>query len=310
MGRTNSTAVTEFVLVGFPAVPQLQIFLFTLFLAVYIFTITANVAIISVVKLEPHLHRPMYFFISNFSFLEMWYTTAFIPKMMADLMTGHKTISVQSCIAQFYFLFLLAATENFLLALMSYDRYVAICNPLRYTSILTYRVCAELAISCWVGGILAPLMPAVWMSSLYFCGPNEIDHFYCDFAPLLTLSCTDASLSERSFYILAWCVIWSCFLFTMVSYVYIISTVLGITSNTGRMKAFSTCGSHLVVVSIYYGAVIFMYIRPTARARFHTDKVVSVFYSFVTPVLNPIIYSLRNKEVKKALRRTVGRRKD
>ncbi|XP_029437381.1 olfactory receptor 6F1-like [Rhinatrema bivittatum] len=301
MERDNNTLVTEFILVGFTAIPQLQIVLFSIFLAIYIFTITTNVIIISTVRAEQHLHKPMYFFISNFSFLEICYTTTFIPKMMASLVTGNKTISVQGCIIQFYFIFGFGAAVNFLLAVMSYDRYLAICRPLHYTTIMTSRVCGYLALFAWTAGLFAPLMPAVWISTLYFCGPQNIDHFFCDFAPLLKLSCTDTSLVEFTFFTFAWSIILSCFFFTLVSYVHIISTVLRIKSPFGRQKTFSTCTSHLAVVSIYYGSVIFIYIRPTARTRFHWDKVVSVFYSMVTPLFNPIVYSLRNQEVKKAL---------
>ncbi|XP_030043836.1 olfactory receptor 6F1-like [Microcaecilia unicolor] len=301
MRRRNNSSVTEFILVGFTAIPQLQIVLFILFLAIYIFTITTNAIIIGTVRAERRLHKPMYFFISNFSFLEIWYTSTFIPKMMAGLVTGNKTISVHGCIIQFYFIFAFGATVNFLLAVMSYDRYLAICHPLRYTTIMTNKVSDYLALFAWTAGLFAPLMPAVWISTLSFCGPQNIDHFFCDFAPLLNLSCTDTSLVEVIFFTFAWSIILCCFFFTMVSYIHIISTVLRIRSPFGRQKTFSTCSSHLAVVSVYYGTVIFMYVRPTARTTFHLDKVVSVFYSMVTPLFNPIVYSLRNQEVKKAV---------
>ncbi|XP_029437563.1 olfactory receptor 6F1-like [Rhinatrema bivittatum] len=301
MERGNHTFVTEFILVAFTVIPQLQTVLFTIFLAIYIFTIITNAIIIRTVRAEKHLHKPMYFFISNFSFLEVCYTSTFIPKMMAGLVTGNKSISVQECLIQFYFMSEFGLTVNFLLAVMSYDRYLAICRPLHYTTIMTSRVSGYLALFAWTAGIFSPVMPTVWISTLYFCGPQDIDHFFCDFAPLLKLSCTDTSLVEIIYFIFAWTIILSCFFFTLVSYVHIISTVLRIKSPFGRQKTFSTCTSHLAVVSIYYGTVIFIYIRPTARTTFHSDKVVSVFYSMVTPVFNPIVYSLRNQEVKKAL---------
>ncbi|XP_029437688.1 olfactory receptor-like protein OLF1 [Rhinatrema bivittatum] len=307
MGRANNTFVTEFILVGFAAIPQLQIALFVIFLTIYIFTITTNLLIIGTVRAEQHLHKPMYFFISNFSVLEICYTNAIIPKMMVGLVTGNKSISVQGCIIQFYFVSDFSVTLHFLLAVMSYDRYLAICRPLHYTTIMTSRVCGYLALFAWTAGHFAPFMPAVMVSNLYFCGPQNIDHFFCDFAPLLKLSCTDTSLAEVTYFAFAWSVILCCFFFTLVSYVHIISTVLRIKSPFGRQKTFSTCTSHLAVVSIYYGSVIFIYIRPTARTRFHWDKVVSVFYSMVTPVFNPIVYSLRNQEVKKALAKVLYR---
>ncbi|XP_029437382.1 olfactory receptor 6F1-like [Rhinatrema bivittatum] len=305
MGRGNNSAVTEFILVGFTVIPQLQTAFFILLLSIYIFTVTANVIIISTVRAEPHLHKPMYFFICNFSLMEMWYTTALIPKMMAGLVTGNKAISVQDCIAQFYFIFGFGAAVNFLLAVMSYDRYLAICHPLHYTTVMTSRVSGYLVLFAWTAGLFAPVMPAVWISTLYFCGPQDIDHFFCDFAPVLNLSCTDTSLVEVTFFMFSWTIILGCFLFTMVSYAHIISTVLRIKSPFGRQKTFSTCTSHLAVVSIYYGSAIFMYVRPTSRTTFSWDKVVSIFYSMVTPLFNPIIYSLRNQEVKKALRKVI-----
>ncbi|XP_030042511.1 olfactory receptor 6F1-like [Microcaecilia unicolor] len=307
MKQGNDSTVTEFILVGFTDIPQLQIVLFILFLGIFIFTVSANVIIISTVRAEPSLHKPMYFFISNFSFMEMCYTTALIPKMMAGVLTGNKFISVQSCIIQFYCIFAFGAAINFLLAVMSYDRYLAICHPFHYMTIMSNAVCGYLASFAWTAGLFAPVMPAIWISTLYFCGPQKIDHFFCDFAPVVNLSCTDTSIVEITFFIFSWTIILGCFFFTMISYVHIISAVLQIQSPFGRQKTFSTCTSHLTVVSIYYGTAIFMYVRPTARTTFHWDKLVSIFYSMVTPLFNPIIYSLRNQEVKKALRKVISR---
>ncbi|XP_029436749.1 olfactory receptor 6F1-like isoform X2 [Rhinatrema bivittatum] len=303
----QSRKFTYFLLLGFSSTRDPQIFLFILFLLFYLLTITANLLIITVVRAEPHLHKPMYFFISNFSFLEIWYTTVTLPKTLNSLLTGDKAISSIGCIAQFYFIFFLGATQHFLLAVMAYDRYLAICNPLRYSTIMTNSVCSQLVVGSWLVGCLSISLPAALMSQLLFCGPNKIDHFFCDFAPLLKLSCTDTSINEVIFSVVAWTVILGCFLVTMVSYICIIITILRIPSSVGRQKAFSTCASHLTVVSIFFGTVIFMYIRPKAKDSSHVDKVISVFYSVIIPLLNPMIYSLRNKEMKDALKKAVNK---
>ncbi|XP_029436748.1 olfactory receptor 6F1-like isoform X1 [Rhinatrema bivittatum] len=307
MTAAHVSNVTEFLLLGFSSTRDPQIFLFILFLLFYLLTITANLLIITVVRAEPHLHKPMYFFISNFSFLEIWYTTVTLPKTLNSLLTGDKAISSIGCIAQFYFIFFLGATQHFLLAVMAYDRYLAICNPLRYSTIMTNSVCSQLVVGSWLVGCLSISLPAALMSQLLFCGPNKIDHFFCDFAPLLKLSCTDTSINEVIFSVVAWTVILGCFLVTMVSYICIIITILRIPSSVGRQKAFSTCASHLTVVSIFFGTVIFMYIRPKAKDSSHVDKVISVFYSVIIPLLNPMIYSLRNKEMKDALKKAVNK---
>ncbi|XP_030042232.1 olfactory receptor 11L1-like [Microcaecilia unicolor] len=307
MTDAHVSNVTEFLLLGFSNVRELQILLFVLFLLFYLLTITANILIITVVRTESCLHKPMYFFISSFSFLEIWYTTVTEPKMLTGLLTGNKTISSISCIAQFYFIFFLGATQHFLLAVMAYDRYLAICNPLRYSTIMTNSICGQLVVGSWVVGCLSISLPAALMSRLVFCGPNMIDHFFCDFSPLLKLSCTDTSLNEIIFSVVAWTVILGCFLVTMVSYICIVITILRIPSSVGRQKAFSTCASHLTVVSIFFGTVIFMYVRPKAKESSHIDKVISVFYSVIIPLLNPMIYSLRNKEMKDALKKAVNR---
>ncbi|XP_029435359.1 olfactory receptor 1361-like [Rhinatrema bivittatum] len=301
MSGSNKSFVTEFILLGFSVTPELQPLMASLFLFMYLLTIAANLLIIGVVRLSRQLHTPMYFFIGNFSFLEIWYTSVTVPKLLAGLITGNKTISVHGCIAQFYLLFVFGSTENFLLAVMAYDRYLAICNPLHYATVMTGIVCICLAVGSWVAGLLAPLMPAILISMSVFCGSQEIDHFYCDFPPLLRLSCITNPLNEVVFFALACIVILGCFVSIMVSYAYIISAILRISSSVGRQRAFSTCASHLAVVGIFYGSLIFMYIRPSASHSSQLDKVVSVFYCVVTPVLNPVIYSLRNKEVKNAL---------
>ncbi|XP_069057865.1 olfactory receptor 6F1-like [Pleurodeles waltl] len=301
----NRTLSNKFIIVGFEVVREIQIFLFSLFTTMYILTIGSNMLIITVVKFTRTLHKPMYYFLSNFSLLEILYTTVTVPNMLVALLTEKKTISVPNCLAQFYFLFGLGASENCLLAVMAYDRYVAICNPLRYITIMTSKTSGHLATGAWVSGMFAALPPALWISSLSFCTPNEIDHFFCDYAPLLKLACQDTSVGEFTFLVVAWSVILGCCLLTMISYIFIIHSILRIPSTEGQKKAFNTCASHLTVVSIFYGTVTFMYIRPNSNIRFALDKVVSIFYCVVTPLLNPMIYSLRNKEVRDAVKKTL-----
>ncbi|XP_029437392.1 olfactory receptor 11L1-like [Rhinatrema bivittatum] len=301
----NNTVVLEFMLVGFPMTRKQEVVVFTIFLLIYVLTISANILIITLVRVSRCLHKPMYFFLSNFSFLEIWYTSVTVPKMLADLVSTKSTISRNGCILQFYFFFFLGAMENYLLAVMSLDRFIAICYPLRYPAIMNERACAQLAGGAWIISCMSPLLPAVSMSQLSFCGPRVIDHIFCDFSPLMKLSCTRNSISEISFMLIARAVILGCFALIMVSYIFIILTIMRMPSTAGRQNAFATCASHLTVVFIYYGTVIFIYVCPTVQESIHLNKVVSVFYAVVTPLLNPIIYSLRNQEVKAALKRAI-----
>ncbi|XP_040275629.1 olfactory receptor 11L1-like [Bufo bufo] len=306
---TNHSSVTHFILLGFSLSKQTQLFLFILFLIIYSMTLMSNLLVITLVTFQRSLHKPMYFFIGNFSFLEMWYTTVTVPRMLKDLGTGNKTISSIGCISQFYFLFSLGATQHFLLAIMAYDRFLAICFPLRYTNLMCRSTCGKLAAASWIAGWLSISLPAAMMSRLVFCGPNIMDHFFCDFSPLLQLSCTETWLNEIIFSAVAWTVILGCFFFTFMSYISVVTAILRIPSSIGRQKAFSTCASHIAVVGIFFGTVIFMYIRPKAKNSSPIDKVVSVFYSVVVPLLNPMIYSLRNKEMKNALWKAVNKLK-
>ncbi|XP_003224593.2 olfactory receptor 6F1 [Anolis carolinensis] len=303
MESVNRTVVKVFTILGFPGSPQLRMLCFTLVLFTYILTITANVVIISVIKANRKLQRPMYYFLGNFSFMEIWYTTSTVPKMLESFLVGGSSITVTGCIAQLYLFFALGSTECFLLATMAYDRYLAICRPLHYPALMTLQLTTWLVIAAWVGGFLAPLVPIVLISQLSFCGPKEIHHFFCDAGPLLRRSCGNTILSSTLVSVLASLVILSTCLLTMVSYTFIISTILQIPSVTGRQKAFSTCGSHLAVVVIYYSTVIFIYVRPISPFASDLDTVASVFYAVVTPLLNPMIYSLRNKDVKEALKK-------
>ncbi|XP_061448031.1 olfactory receptor 6F1-like [Rhineura floridana] len=307
MESTNRSVVKAFVILGFPASPQLRMLFFTFALATYILTVTANIIIISTIKANRKLQCPMYYFLGNFSFMEIWYTTSTVPKMLESFLVDGSQITVAGCIAQLYLFFALGSTECFLLATMAYDRYLAICRPLHYSTLMTLQVTTWLVTAAWVGGFLAPLLPIVLISQLSFCGPKEINHFFCDAGPLLRRSCGNAFLSSTLVSVLASLVILSTCMLTMVSYIFIISTILRIPSASGRQKAFSTCGSHLTVVVIYYATVIFIYVRPISPSSSKLDTVASVFYAVVTPLLNPMIYSLRNKEVKEALKKLVSR---
>nr|XP_033779134.1 olfactory receptor 6-like [Geotrypetes seraphini] len=309
MQKRNLT-VTEFALLGFPSAPEHQYCLFLVFLVLYVLTLMANLTIILIVRMEHSLSQsPMYFLLSHFSFLEIWYTTVTIPKMLSDFFSPTKTISYPGCVSQMYFFFSLGLTEFFLLAVMAIDRYSAICNPLRYATIMTSRVCIHLALWSWISGFLIGLLLATSASRLLFCGSNQINHFFCDFIPLFKLSCTETHIVDSLSFIIAWAVILISFFFTAVSYFFIVRAICRIPSTTGQHKAFSTCVSHLTVVLTFYGTVIFMYIRPTAHHDFEMEKAISLLYTVITPLLNPLIYTLRNREVKVALRKTLRRHK-
>ncbi|NXU53165.1 O11L1 protein, partial [Turnix velox] len=299
--------VTEFRLLGFSSNPSYLILLFTMFLVIYILTILGNVLIISVVTLEPQLHSPMFKFLKNLSFLEVCYTTTIVPKLLDGLLSQRQSISFLGCIAQLYCFIFLGATECYLLSVMAYDRFLAICKPLHYGVAMTDESSTSLAVGSWVVGVFTGVLPCLMISRLNFCSFNFIDHFFCDIAPLLKLSCSDTTVTEAVIFILSLLVLSSCFMMTLVSYLLIILNILKIPSASGKRITFSTCSSHLMVVTIYYGAMIFMYVRPSYNMSSELNKVISVLYTIVTPLLNPVIYSLRNKAFKKALGKIVLR---
>ncbi|XP_073438933.1 olfactory receptor 1500-like [Dendrobates tinctorius] len=299
--NTENSTIKEFYLLGFHVNKKLQLCLFFLFLLMYLSTVTGNTIIITVIWQCHKLHSPMYLFLGYFAFMEICYSSVTMPKMLAGLSSGNKQISVHGCITQLYFFFVMGAIENYFLALMAYDRYVAICIPLRYTAIMSNKFCHQLALMTWLVGFTGSLLPIYLLSKLSFCSRNEIDNFFCDASPIFNLSCTDKSILKHYFFILVWIIVFSCLFFIILSYIQIILVVLKIPSNTGRKKVFSTCGSHLTVVILYYGSVISIYVRPNHGYTFVFDKYLSVFYAIVTPFLNPIIYSLRNKNIRKAI---------
>ncbi|XP_034643571.1 olfactory receptor 10A7-like [Trachemys scripta elegans] len=299
----NGTSVKEFILLGFGDLPEQQILLFLLFLVICIATMAGNILIIVLVVADQHLHTPMYFFLWNLSCLETCYTSTILPKVLASLLTGDRTMTFNGCLTQFYFFGSLAGTECLLLSVMSYDRYLAICNPLHYAVCMSVKSCLQLAGGSWIGGFLSGSITTLSISKLTFCGPNGIDHFFCDFIPLVKLSCND--LQEMEMVAVALTLIFSLvpFLLTLMSYICIIATILRIPSTTGRQKAFSTCSSHLIVVSIFYGTLMTVYMFPTTNILSDFKKVLSVLYTVLTLLVNPLIYSLRNKEVQEALRK-------
>ncbi|XP_039716276.1 olfactory receptor 6Q1 [Pteropus medius] len=301
----NWTHVTEFVMAGFAGAHEARFLFFTLFLTMYLFTLMENLAIILVVGLDHRLWRPMYFFLTHMSCLEIGYTSVTVPKMLAGFIgvDGGKSISYTGCLSQLFIFTFLGATECFLLAAMAYDRYVAICMPLRYGVLVSWGTCIRLAGACWLVGFLTPILPIYFLSQLTFCGPNVVDHFFCDVSPLLALSCSDVTLKETTDFLVSLMVLLVSSAVISVSYGNIIWTLLHIRSAAERRKAFSTCAAHLTVVSLFYGTLFFMYVRTKVASSINFNKVVSVFYSIVTPMLNPLIYSLRNKEVKGALSR-------
>ncbi|XP_040262272.1 olfactory receptor 6F1-like [Bufo bufo] len=280
-------------------------YLFTAILTIYIITITTNIFIIVIVKTEHRLHKPMYLFIGGLSFLEIWYPSVTVPRLLWALLTKEQSISPAGCITQFYFHFSLGVVENFLLAIMAVDRYIAICKPLRYTLIMDSDTSIKLLLGSWFLGFTTVFVPCLQVSNLSFCSNNEIDHYYCDFAPLMSLSCSDTSRVQMSFFVFACFIIFGCFLVISLSYICIIQTTITFSTFSMRRKAFSTCASHLIVVVLFYGTTIFMFIRPTTGDLLHLNKIISIIPSIVTPLLNPIIYTLRNQEVKEAVKKFV-----
>ncbi|XP_031761850.1 olfactory receptor 1-like isoform X2 [Xenopus tropicalis] len=305
----NTTGATEFLMLGLSDVPHRQMLLFMSFLIMYLLNILGNMTIILLVKLDSHFHTPMYFFLGNLSFVDICYTSSIVPKMLINIMSKEKSISLTECILQLYFFLLFACTECFLLAAMAYDRYVAICNPLHYTMIISKKLCILLVIASWLASALHSLLHSLMVSRLTFCGTNKMNHFFCDMAPLLKLSCSDTSINKLLIYTEGGLPVLIPFGIVLVSYVRIISSIMKIHSADGRYKAFSTCSSHLTVVILFYGTIAFMYLRPSSSYSLNYDRVVSVVYTVVAPMLNPFIYSLRNNEVKGALKKLFIKKK-
>ncbi|NWT45329.1 O11A1 protein, partial [Chroicocephalus maculipennis] len=299
----NKTVVTEFVLLGFGNGPQLDSLLFLMFLSIYIVTITGNALVVMLVVANRRLRTPMYFFLGNLACLEICYSSNILPRMLLSYLDGDRSISVNGCFTQYYFFGCLAAAECCLLAVMSYDRFLAVCEPLHYPSRMNRTLCLQLAAASWISGFLSNSILTVLISNLDFCGPNEIEHFFCDSFPMIKLSCSDTRVMGLVTSVVAGVCSLPPFLLTFSSYLYIIITIMRIPSATGRKKAFSTCSSHLVVVILFYWSILTVYVLPHRDSQISPNKVFSVFYTILTPLVNPLIYSLRNEEVKEALRK-------
>ncbi|XP_014379124.1 olfactory receptor 8S1-like [Alligator sinensis] len=307
MAMGNQTTVSYFVLSGVSNDPQLQPFLFLLFLLIYLLTVMGNGAIMVVVRADHHLDTPMYFFLFHLSFLDICYSSVTVPKMLQNFLVEKKTISVPGCIAQISLIILVSSTEMLMLSAMAYDRYADICDPLHYGRTINKQVCISLVGGAWLISIFHAITNTVPVLHLHFCGPKEVNTFSCEFPSLLELSCTETFISKITFLTSAVLVSLVSLSIILVSYIWIISNILKMSSAEGRSKTFSTCSSHLTVVVLYYGAGLFRYLRPHSASSVALDRVFSIQYSILTPMLNPIIYSLRNKEVKAALGNILGK---
>ncbi|CAK6443344.1 unnamed protein product [Pipistrellus nathusii] len=296
-----------FILLGLTNDLQLQVLIFVFFFLTYMLSITGNFIIISLILLDSHLKTAMYYFLQNFSFLEISFTSACIPRYLYNIATGDKLITYNACVSQVFFTDLFGVTEFFLLAAMSYDRYVAICKPLHYVTIMSSTVCRRLVFCCWVAGLFIIIPPLSLGLNLEFCDSNVIDHFICDAAPLLKISCSNTWFMEQTVMICAVLTLLMTLMCVVLSYIYIIKTILRFPSVQQRKKAFSTCLSHMIVVSITYGSCIFIYIKPSAKESVAINKGVTVLTTSIAPLLNPFIYTLRNKQVKQAFNNSVKR---
>ncbi|KAM8795391.1 olfactory receptor 6Y1-like [Eudromia elegans] len=304
MGDRNETSVMYFILLGFLTSAELQLLLFSAFFLVYSLTVLENIIIILIIRTNHSLQKPMYFFLGNLSFLEIWYVSVIEPKMLVDFLSQDKRISFQGCMTQLYFFVTFVCTEYILLAVMAYDRFLAICHPLQYPLIMNYRFCVQLTAGCWICGLITSSIKLSFIAQLWFCNVDKINHYFCDISPLLNVSCSDSSLAELVDFILALMVIMVPLCTVVTSYICIMFTVLKIPSSQGRQKAFSTCSSHLTVVILFYSTTLFTYAHPKVMYTYRANKLVSVLYTVIVPLLNPLIYCLRNKEVRFALGKT------
>ncbi|EDL94734.1 rCG20426 [Rattus norvegicus] len=306
MLKSNTTSVTEFLFEGFSSFAwQHRLALFAIFLTLYFLTLSGNVIIVSIIHLDHHLHTPMYFFLAVLSISDTCYTVTIIPRMLSDLLNPYHTIAFRDCVVQIFFYLTFGINNCFLLMVMGYDRYVAICNPLRYSVIMGKRACFHLASGSLGIGLGMAIVQVTSVFSLPFCDGFVIPHFFCDVRPLLKLACTDTTINEIINFVVSVCVLILPMGVVFVSYVVIISTILKIASAEGRKKAFATCASHLTVVIIHYGCTAIIYMKPKSQSLLGQERLISVTYTLITPLLNPLVYSLRNKEVKDALRRAL-----
>ncbi|XP_037744673.1 olfactory receptor-like protein OLF2 [Chelonia mydas] len=307
MEAGNHSEVTEFILSGLTDRPELQVPLFIVFLLIYGITLLGNGGMILLITNDPRLHTPMYFFLRNLSFCDLCISSIIFPKMQMNFLADRKSISYTACTVQMYLSIVFGDVECLLLAVMAYDRYVAICNPLLYTVTMSRQLCKQLVAGVYTVGVVDSMLNTCFTFRLSFCSSNIINHFFCDIPPLLVISCSDTRINEIVMFVLMSCITVISFVTVLLSYVYITSTILQIRSAKGRHKAFSTCTFHLTAVVLFYGTLLFMYLRPPSSYSMDIDKLASVFYMLVIPMLNPLIYSLRNTEVKDALRKAMNK---
>ncbi|XP_047548250.1 olfactory receptor 5B12-like [Lutra lutra] len=305
----NSTEVNEFRLLGLTDSPEMQVPLFITFTFIYLATLIGNLGMITLILLDSRLHTPMYIFLSNLSLVDCAYSSAVTPKVMAAFLTGDKVICYGGCVAQMFFFVAFASVDCFLLAAMAYDRHAAVCKPLHYTTSMTTSLCAQMAVGCYAWGFVESAIHTGFTFCLSFCHSNVVHHFFCDIPPILALSCSDIYINEIVLFILAAFNVCFALIVILTSYLFIFIVILRMRSAEGRKKAFSTCASHFTAVTIFYGTVMFMYLQPNSSHSMDNDQMASVFYTIIVPMLNPIVYSLRNKEVNNAFRKTAKKLK-
>ncbi|XP_047420138.1 olfactory receptor 5K3-like [Sciurus carolinensis] len=303
MTKANHSLTNEFILMGLTDNPDLKILLFVVFSAIYLVTMVGNLGLVALIYMERHLHTPMYIFLGNLALMDSFCSCAVTPKMLENFFSEDRRISLYECMVQFYFLCVAESTDSFLLAAMAYDRYVAICRPLQYHTLMSKRLCIQMTIGAYIGGVLHPMVEVGLLLRLVFCGSHQINHFFCDILPLYRLSCVDPYINELVVHILAGSILTFTITVVVISYLYILFTIFTMKSKEGRGKAISTCVSHFLSVSIFYGSLLFLYARPSSVNEGDTDVPAAVFYALIVPLLNPFIYTLRNKEVINVIKR-------
>ncbi|XP_026237984.2 olfactory receptor 5K3-like [Urocitellus parryii] len=307
MTEDNHSMTTEFILMGFTDNPNLKTFLFLVFSAIYLVTMVGNLGLVALIYMERRLHTPMYIFLGNLALMDSFCSSAITPKMLQNLFSQGRRISFYECITQFYFLCFAESTDSFLLAAMAYDRYVAICRPLQYHTLMSKKLCIQMTIGAYIAGILHPMIEVGLLFRLVFCGSHQINHYFCDILPLYRLSCVDPYINELMVLILAGSLLICTITIVVISYFYILFTIFAMKSKEGRGKALSTCASHFLSVSIFYGSLLLVYARPSSFKEGDKDTPVAIFYTLIVPLLNPFIYTLRNKEVINAIKRFLNK---
>ncbi|XP_008561668.1 PREDICTED: olfactory receptor 5AL1-like [Galeopterus variegatus] len=305
MAKGNYSAMTEFILLGLTNNPELQAILFGIFLLIYLVTVMGNLGLIVLIQISPQLHTPMYFFLSHLAFVDFYGTSAITPNTLVNSFREIKSMPFYACATQVCCFITFSVWELLMLSVMAYDRYVAICNPLLYVVLMPRKVCIQMVAGSYVYGITIGLIQAVATFHMSFCDSNVVNQFYCDDVPLIALACSDTHVKELMLFVIAWCNVFCSLIIVLISYVFIIFAILRIPSTEGRQKAFSTCASHVISITMYYGTLSFMYLQPKSSHSLDKEKFASIFYAVVMPMLNPFIYSLRNQEVKNVMKTVI-----